>query len=247
MNKKSILWGIVLVLAGVYLLISQMGLVPQLPFFTVVFTVLFVYTAVQGIFKRSFTMTLVSVALLGCVYEEYLKIEAITPWPLIIAALLVGIGLDMIFKNVIKKKEPNKVNVNFANVSGHNGNYNGNYTGHIENIQDGEVVKVSYSFGAISKYINSGIFREAKIKNSFGSTNVYFNNAIMKENQASVKVQNAFGETNLYFPKPWRLETKQSASLGNIEFHGMASVNPDSPCVYIDADCSFGCINIYSE
>lgn len=243
MNKKSILWGIVLVLAGVYLLISQLGLVPKLPFFTVLFTVLFVYTAVQGIFKRSFTMTLVSIALLGCLYDDYLKIQAITPWPLIIAALLVGIGLDLIFKNVLHKKDTYKCNASFANVSGHNAGH----AEHIENIQDGEIVKVSNSFGAISKYINSGIFREAKVKNSFGSCNVYFNNAIMRENQANVKVQNSFGETNLYFPKTWRLETKQSASLGSIEFHGMASVSPDSPCVYIDAECSFGCINIYSE
>ena len=224
-------------------MISQMGLVPQLPFFTVVFTVLFVYTAVQGIFKKSFTMTLVSVALLGCVYDEYLKIEAITPWPLIIAALLVGIGLDLIFKNVFRKKNNYNTNVNFGNACGHNGNY----APHIENIQDGEFVKVSNSFGAISKYINSGIFKEAKIKNSFGSCNVYFNNAIMKENQASVKAQNSFGEINLYFPKTWRIEVKQSSSFGDIKFHGMASVSPDSPCVYLDAECGFGDINIYSE
>ena len=197
MSKKSILWGIVLVLAGVYLLISQMGLVPQLPFFTVVFTVLFVYTAVQGIFKKSFTMTLVSVALLGCVYDEYLKIEAITPWPLIIAALLVGIGLDLIFKNVFRKKNNYNTNVNFGNACGHNGNYAPN----IENIQDGEFVKES----------------------------------------------NSFGEINLYFPKTWRIEVKQSSSFGDIKFHGMASVSPDSPCVYLDAECGFGDINIYSE
>lgn len=245
MSKKSILWGIVFVLAGVYLLISQLGIVPQLPFFTVVFTVVFVYTAVQGIFKKSFTATLVSVALLGCVYDEYLNIEAITPWPLIIAAVLVGIGLDMIFKNVFHKKDTYKVNVNFCNGSGHNGNCTN--PGHIENIQDGEVVKVSNSFGAISKYINSGIFKEAKIKNSFGSCNVYFNNAIMKENRAMVKAQNSFGEINLYFPKTWRIEAKQNASFGDIKFHGMASVSPDSPCVYLDAECGFGDINIYSE
>lgn len=239
--KKSIIWGLVLILAGVYLLISRMGLIPKLPFFTVVFTILFVYTAVQGLFKKSFTLMFVSVALLGWVYDEYLKIDTIAPWPLIPAALLVGIGLDLIFKNVFHKKN-NQKNMHFT--AGHHGNVQGPY---IENIPDGEFVNVSNTFGAISKYVNSGVFREAKIKNSFGSCNVYFNNAIMKGTEAQIKVENSFGEINLYFPATWRVSTKQSASFGDIQFHGMASTNPESPCVFIDAESCFGSINVYSE
>lgn len=240
--KKSVIWGLVLILVGVYLVVSRIGLIPDLPFFTVVFTILFVYTAVQGLFMKSFTMMLTSVALLGWIYQDYLKIDIIAPWPLIPAALLVGIGLDLIFKNVFRKKNKKQKNIHYA--AGHHGNVQGPY---IENIPDGEFVNVANTFGAISKYVNSGVFREAKIKNSFGSCNVYFNNAIMKENQAVIKVENSFGEINLYFPATWRISTKQSASFGDIQFHGMASTNPESPCVYIDAESCFGSINVYSE
>ncbi|MGN0415934.1 MAG: LytTR family DNA-binding domain-containing protein [Agathobacter sp.] len=36
--------------------------------------------------------------------EELLHIEAITPWTLLIAAVMVGIALDMLFKGFRKKK-----------------------------------------------------------------------------------------------------------------------------------------------
>lgn len=46
--------------------------------------------------------TEVSLAIVGCINDKLLHIEAITPWTLLIAAVLIGIALDMLFKKRTK-------------------------------------------------------------------------------------------------------------------------------------------------
>lgn len=236
MKKKSTIWGIILIVAAVFYLLGKMGILFHgLSAIRILFSVIFLYGIVQGIVHRNFLEITVSLAFLGWMYDYILHITRITPGPLLIAAVLIGLGLDMIFKNAWNKPlEEHRKNFQF-----HNSN--------IDNIDDGDCIRVENNFSAVNKYINSVHFQRADIENNFGKCNVYFNNVILGSKQPEVYAENAFGEMNLYFPGTWRVTVKQDAVFGNIKYHGIGSSDPDSPCVYVNAECNFGHINICFE
>ena len=222
MKKKSIALGIVLILLAVYLVVSRLGFAPALPFFTIVFTLILAYTTIKGFVKLHFTEAFLSLAILGCIHDELLHIEALTPWTLLLVGLLLGIAFDMMFKGV-RSRRKNKDSGMFMEWDSDNG-------GHIEwesdvkveDIPDGETVHVENTFGSKSKYVNSDAFSKAHIENSFG-------------------------ETNLYLPRTWRIRERQESAFGTINIHGRNDAEEGAPVVDLMLECSFGELNVYFE
>ena len=109
-TKKKIFWGIILVLAAVFLLVSQMGLIPELNigFWTIVWTIVSAAILINGIAKFQFSGIFFGLAFLGIIYDEPLGISAITPWPILGAALLLSIGCNMLFPKRGKCRKDNR-------------------------------------------------------------------------------------------------------------------------------------------
>lgn len=233
MKKKKIAFALILILIAIYLVVNKLGLLPNVPFFAILFTMLFCYAAIRGLIQLHFFEAMVSLAIVGCINDKLLHIEAITPWTLLIAAILIGIALDMLFKNCRKKKD----SYIFENADHFT-------TSYVENGSDGENVNVENTFGSVSKYVNSDCFQKAKISNSFGECNVFFNNAILAGSSASIKVENSFGSTNVYLPSTWRIVTRQDTAFGNINIQGQGSTVEGAPTIELTLNSSFGEINI---
>ncbi len=153
-SKKSgkIFWGIFFLLAAVYVIVSQLGILPKVSVFTVIFTVFCIWLLVNGIRNISFWQILFSIAIVCILYAEPLGITALTPWPVLGAAALGSIGLSMIFPKK-KKRIWKHANINVGGSS--TGEYNG------------ERVECENSFGESIKYINSENFCYANLDNSF--------------------------------------------------------------------------------
>lgn len=234
MNKKSVFWGLAFILFAAYVVINKLGIMPAIPVMKIVFTVLLSAWALKGLFTLHFFEFFMPIAIIGCIFDSQLGIEAITPWTILFAAVLLSIGFDLIFKSLRKSKDEKR------------------YRTYSENSyydeQQGEYIHVSNVFSEQSKYVNSNCFKKADIDNSFGQTNVYFNNAIIPANtNAVIDVDNSFGQTNIYLPKTWRVEIKRDCAFGDIKVHGSGNNDMDAHLVYIMADCSFGEIDIYFE
>ncbi len=229
MKKTNIVGGLVLILLAAYLILNKLELLPDIQWFRLLVTVFLGLVTLKNIPKLDFFWIIMPLCVLGCMYDTELGIEAITPWTLLAAGFFLSIGLGMIFK----KNKPFQLEVHAGEK--------------VENWQDGRRVHLVNSFNSVSKYVNTEAFSEAHIDNSFGSCNVYFNNAIMANGNAKVVLDNSFGEMNIYFPRTWRMELTQDASFGDIKVHGAGNADMDAPFVQVDADTSFGSINIYFE
>lgn len=229
MSKKNVGWGLVLIVLAVYLIVSRMGLLPALPFFKVIFTVFFGYGVIHGILRRSFFESIMSLAVLGCMYDDLLHIEEITPWILLLAAFLISCGLDMIFRNWKKRI--------YAD-----GKFRSCRT---DNYADSSFVRCENSFGLTNKYVNTEHLTGASIENNFGSMNVYFDNAVIANGEAEISAENNFGEMNLYIPKTWRVDCRQDAAFGDVHFYGQGNADMDAPLLRIKAETNFGAINVY--
>ena len=96
-GKNNIFWGIMLVLGAVLLLAGRMGYLEGISYGSILLNVALAVFLIKGIFRRSFGTILFSLAFLVIINDELLHLEEITPWPVLGAALLGTIGLNLLF------------------------------------------------------------------------------------------------------------------------------------------------------
>lgn len=95
---KNIFWGIFFIAAAAFVVVGSLGLLGNISGWTLAFSMVLVAWFIRSIIKVSFGGMLFSLAFGAILFDEFLGIEAITPWPVLGAALLGTIGLNMIFK-----------------------------------------------------------------------------------------------------------------------------------------------------
>lgn len=107
MKKERIFWGVLFILAGIFLVISKLGYFPDMNVFSLLLTVFLVVVIVKSLLRLNFAGILFPIAFISIIYAKQLGITAITPWTVLIAALFGSIGLSMIFH-----KHPKWINHN---------------------------------------------------------------------------------------------------------------------------------------
>lgn len=234
-DKKSIFWGVIIILLGVYVIASKLMVLPSIPVIKIAFTILLAYIIFNGIRKLHFGEIFIPLAIIAWMFDSYLGIENLTPWPVLLAAVLLSIGFGMIFKKrrfVVKSGRDISM-ATFDNVD--------------INEADGSTITVKNTFGELSKYVNSNDFTNGEIKNTFGETRIYFNNAVMADGKATLYIDNTFGEVCVYLPNTWRMEMKRNNSFGDISVKGTGNNDMDAPFIKIEANNTFGDISIRFE
>ncbi len=234
-DKKSVFWGVIIILLAVYVIASKMMALPDIPVIKIAFTILLAYIIFNGIRKLHFGEIFIPLAIIAWMFDKALGIENLTPWPVLIAAVLLSIGFGMIFKKrkfVVKSGRDISMAA-FDNVD--------------INEADGSTITVKNTFGELSKYVNSNDFTTGEIQNTFGETRVYFNNAVMADGKATLYIDNTFGEVYVYLPNTWRMEMKRNNSLGDISVKGTGNNDMDAPFIKIEANNTFGDISIRFE
>ena len=93
----KLFWGVFFVAGAAMLILSKLGTLPEMSFVSIVFTIIFAWTFIKGLFTLNFFEILFSAAFLACIYDDALGITALTPWTLLGAALLGSIGLSILF------------------------------------------------------------------------------------------------------------------------------------------------------
>ena len=225
-----------MILLAVIIVGSGMGMIPTIPWFKILCTICFVVIAIKGLVKREFFSCIMSLCCLGWMYDDVLGIEAITPFPLFLAGVLLAIGLGMIFKK-------NVVHVSY--VDGEEWKVGSINDARKEEWQDGRHVSLTNNFNSVSKYVNAEAFSTANLENNFGQANIYFNNAVIANEEANVKLENCFGQMNVYFPNTWRVSISQETVFGRVNMYGEPNRDMDAPLVVVTASSSFGELNIY--
>ena len=227
-----------MILIGAVMMGSAMGIIPDVPWFKLMCSAFLIVWAVKALFKRDFFGTFMSTGIIAWIFEDELMIEHLTPFPLLAAAALVGIGLNMIFG----KKAIVQINYEDGKIG----------TGTMDDVrkeewQDGRTIVLENLFNSTSKYVNSTSFSAAKLENTFGSANVYFDNATVYNGEATIELENNFGKMNIYLPGKWRAQIHQESAFGHVSIHGEPNRDMDAPLVIIKAESNFGELNIFFD
>lgn len=228
MKKKDVFWGLLFLLAAALIIISQFGFFPGVGMFELVVTVILGGIIIKSIMSINFWGVLFPLAFIGILFDEQLGITEFTPWQILVTALLLSLGLSLIFKRP-----------GFVFSIHHNHEFNSS----VINEQDDNVVSCSVSFGDSIKYVNTTNFEKANIKCSFGDVKVYFDHAEIPSGNADIYVDVSFGEAVLFIPRSWKVVNRVQVFLGDMsENHKSESL--DSPVVTIHGNVSFGDIQV---
>lgn len=240
MKKNNVLPGLILILVAVFMMGSAMGMIPDIPWFRIFCSGFMACWAVKALIDRDFFGTLMSLSIIAWIFEEELGISNLAPFPLLVAAACLGIGLNMIFG-----KKQKVVHIQYKDgEQWREGNFDDVKT---EDGIDGRHISFENNFNSTSKYVNSSAFSSAKLENNFGSANIYFNNATIANGEAVITLDNNFGKMNVYFPGKWRASITQNSSFGHVGVFGEPNRDMDAPHVIIKAESNFGELNIFFD
>lgn len=242
-DRKNVFWGILFLLGACAVIAGQLGFLEGIGFWSILFSLVLAAVLIRGIIRRSWGMILFSIAFLCIVNDRLLGIEKLTPWPVLGAALLGTIGLNLLF--------PKR---NWKNAGGHRIGMKNNQPCSVEassskyetQVEEdgGESVRCEVNFHSTVKYLSSTALEYARLENSFGSLTVYFTDCILWQHQADVKVDISFAAAELYIPSSWHVICNVSSSFGSINEHGSSSPASEE-VLTITGDVSFGSLEIH--
>ena len=238
-NGKKFFWGILFLLAAAAIIAGQLGYLKGFGFWSVLLSLGILGLLIDGIRKRSWGQILFSLAFLCIVNAGALGLERIAPWPVLGAAFLGTIGLNLL----IPGKKSWLRHANAARISDNSGaeEYE------ISQEEGGsENVRCEVSFHSIVKYLHCPALRRASLECSFGSLSLYFSDVELFEGRAHADVDVSFGSMELYVPANWRVINNVSSSFG----HSALDESPlkpdaDAPVLTVSGDVSFSSLEIH--
>ena len=233
--KKNYFWGIFLILAAAYHIISRLGYLPAVGAFTILATIACIALFVHSLLHLSFGGMLFPLAFIGILYDKQLGITAITPWTILIAALLGTIGLNLLFsKKKWKKAWKNHGKCRMKDDV---------YFNDGEKIE-GENIHMKSSFGSLLRYVTSDNLHYAELEANFSGVKIYFDNAKIPSGNATLNVDINFSGVELYIPADWKVINHLDCSVGGISEKGKAP-SGSSITLTLEGDVSFSGITVY--
>lgn len=228
MRGKNVFWGILLLAGAAALLLGRLGYLSGIGFWPIVFNIGLLAILIKGIARRKFEQILFPLACLIIVNDELLGLEAITPWPVLGAALLGNIGLNLLFPKFGRGRSRHLAGSARKGV--------------LECSQNGSDVSYENTFGDSTKYL-SGVVGSVDVENTFGSMQIYFTETLLKNHMAEVNVETSFGSIVIYVPSVWKVVLDVQTAFGNAEEKG--NCNPfGEDVLYIGGAVNFGSLEI---
>ncbi len=205
---RKILWGLFFIaMAGLLVL----GQVMELPSTVgIVLTLLVGAILIEGLLGKNLFVSIMSIAIIVIINKELLNIVDISSFSIMAAAILLVIGLSIIFKggkNTLFFKTSKCCAFDNKDVS----------------YETSDIVDVNVSFGSSIKYINNKDFKKAHVRANFAELQVYFDDAIILGDVAEIELDVSFAGVSLFVPKNWRIDNRVDTSFGALEEKGKQS------------------------
>jgi predicted membrane protein len=236
MKTNKWFWGIFFMCAAAAVVLNALGYLANVSLWSIIFTVVLIPIFVESMLRRRFAGIFFPLAIIGILFSKPLQIEALSPLPLLAAALFLSIAFYIMFR---KKKDIVFLGVN--NVFGKK-QWDKN-TETIEYSDDNEV-ECSVSFASATKYIHCPAMRKANLATSFGALVVFFDNARLDPDGAEMNVDCSLGSLEIYIPKDWKVENRITSTLGAVEEKNKQYCIGAGPLVVIKGECLLGSVSI---
>lgn len=245
-NRNGIFWGLFLLLGAAILVVSQLHLITYtFSFWSIVATLFLVAILIKSMVYVSIPGTVFSLAFLAIMYAKPLHIQTLVPWTILGAALLISIGLSMIFRPLLAKHRP-WMNYHKGFTKGHHGPFvSFDYTDDPDfKTVDAPDVNVYVRMGNSVRYVKSDDLHTAAIDVSMGDGKVYFENVGVKD-EATINIHVSLGNLDLYVPSNWNVVKAFDNNMSNLSEFGAPIIDDESPLVRITGVASMANLKIH--
>ena len=217
---SRIFWGVGLIAAAVFLVIDQLHLLPfTIGFWAIFCTVVFVASLITSVINKNLYGAIFSIAFLVIVYAKPLHISALSPWTILLVAILVSAGISLIFRNSFKPTiiiNGKKVNANWSDLINKNFKADNVITDNSFGVDSDNVV-ISGKMTEASRYIHSQNLKTVTIDSSMGDVSVYLDDAKAAGDEVIMNVNTSMCDVNVYIPSDWQVENNMQNSLSDVD------------------------------
>src|SRR5687768_9405147 len=98
MKKREFFWGLLFILAAALIILNQFGFFTGVSMFELVVTVFLGGVIISSVKHLNFWGILFPLAAICIIYAEEWNITDFSPWPALLSALLLSIGLSILFQ-----------------------------------------------------------------------------------------------------------------------------------------------------
>lgn len=223
-------WGVFFVLAAIVIIASQVTSFAVLGFWSILAAVLLAAVFIQSLIHLNFFGVFLSLALGYILFQYPLELYIISPWLLILAAVLLSIGFHSIFRSRPKSSaSPNRRDDNYRTI---------------EDVDDNNPY-IKVSFGSASKYLHGDCLKGGQFYCSFGALELYFDQVTPDPSGAEVFLDCHCGSITLFVPRTWRIVDKLHSSLGSVKDEASrAAPGDNAPVITLTGDVSLGSVEI---
>lgn len=256
-GRRNWFWGIFFVLAGICVLISQLGGFAGVGWWQAVITVLLAALLVESIRKTNFVGICLSAGLMLVTWRNTLfgwLGWRINTWVVVLAAVLVGVGLTIIIKPRPRHAPPPYQGGYPPPAYGEDGApagepyyQAGSYTPPMAGaeVDDDNHPVARVDFGGKSRYLHATCLEYGRFTASFGNLEVFLDHATLSPGGAELFIDCSFGHVKLYVPRHWLVEDRMTASLGAVtNDRRLAHPAEDAPRLVLVGSVSFGNVEI---
>lgn len=217
---SRIFWGVGLIAAAVFLVIDQLHLLPfTIGFWAIFWTVVFVASLITSVINKNLYGAIFSIAFLVIVYAEPLHISALSPWTILLVAILVSAGISLIFRNSFKPTiiiNGKKVNANWSDLINKNFKADNVITDNSFGVDSDNVV-ISGKMTEASRYIHSQNLKTVTIDSSMGDVSVYLDDAKAAGDEVIMNINTSMCDVDVYIPSDWQVENNMQNSLSDVD------------------------------
>ncbi|NLV48565.1 MAG: hypothetical protein GXY22_07905 [Clostridiaceae bacterium] len=228
MKTNRIIWGLLILVCGVLLLLSALGIdTGPFQWTKVIGSVLLLAIAVSGLIKLRFLLALMPIAGILYLWKLELGFPELNLWLLLAAAFVLGIGLAIIFR---KSRD--------AFVFSHD------QPDYVETAEtDGSVITIRSSFGEQTKYIHAEQLKKVVINSHFASVKAYFEQVQPSADGLTIDVNAHFSGVILAVPRSWRIENKISSFAAEVSDRD-SRIDATGPKVLLRGSTNFAEVKI---
>ena len=212
-KSRSVFWGAVLILAAVVLIMNGVGIEfgYGITPWRIIAGVLLAAWLIYEIVRLKFTDLFFPLAFLFIVFQSplanALNMESdtiVSPWIILLAALLLTVGFKMIFK------PKHIININGKDIP-------------FENAKD-----LGGKVGSETLYLDASDLSNVVIRDHIGTSQIYISNRESYDGNGKITVCDNLGLVVLHIPNEWNVVTHSSDNLGKITIPPHESENAKS-------------------
>lgn len=222
----NVLWGLVLIVLGIIIGGNALGITNINIFFDGWWTLIIIIPCFIGLFKDNektgnvIGLFIGIALLLAC--QDVLDFDLV--WKLLFPAILVAIGISIIFKDTI----------------------GGKVSKEIKKLNEKKMGSEEYcaTFSGQTANFNGEIFKGTNLTAVFGGVKCDLRNAIIEEDVV-INASSVFGGIDIYVPENIKVKIKSSSIFGGVSDERKNKVeNAEGRTIYVNATCLFGGVEI---